>query len=284
MSESVIDKISAAYYELTASEKKTADYVMNNREHAQYLSIAELAEYSGVAEATVSRFCRRLGYKGFNAFRLALANAAYSIAPEAGLLSGPIETTDSFEQMCEKLYSADQAAMRQTLELIDPEKIRAAVDMLYAAGRVVCMGQGGSMLVAQDAGHLFSTVSGKFSAVADSHIQIITAVNMHSDDVILFFSYSGATKELIDTMRTAKERGVKTLLITRFRKSPGALLADLVLPCGANESPLQLGSIPAKIAQLYLIDVLFSEYCRRNLDACRESRERLAAALEAKHY
>lgn len=284
MSESVFDKISAAYYELTASEKKTADYVMNNRDHAQYLSIAELADYSDVAEATVSRFCRRLGYKGFHAFRLALANASYLLAPEAGLLSGPIEASDSFEQMCEKLYSADQAAMRETMELIDPEKVRRAADMLHAARRVVCMGQGGSMLLAHDAGHLFSTVSGKFSSVADSHTQIMTAVNMRSEDVILFFSYSGATKELIDTMRAAKERGVKTLLITRFLKSPGALLADLVLPCGANESPLQLGSIPAKIAQLYLIDVLFSEYCRRDLDACRESRERIAAALEAKHY
>ena len=283
MNESVFDKISAAYYELTAAEKKTADYIMNNRGRSQYLSIAELAEYSGVAEATVSRFSRRLGYKGFNAFRLALANASYSLAPEAGLLSGPIEPTDSFEQMCQKLCSADQAAIHQTLELIDEDKIRLAADMLHAAGRVVCMGQGGSMLLAQDAGHLFSTVSGKFYAVADSHTQIMTAVNINCDDVILFFSYSGATKELIDTMHAAKSRGVKTLLITRFLKSPGAQLADLVLPCGANESPLQLGSIPAKIAQLFLLDVLFSEYCRRDLESCRESRERLAAALESKH-
>lgn len=283
MEESVFDKISAAYYELTAAEKKTADYIMANRGRSQYLSIAELAEYSGVAEATVSRFCRRLGYKGFNAFRLALANASYALKPEAGLLSGPVEPDDNFEQMCQKLYSADQAAMHQTLELISAEKISRAADMLQDAGRVVCMGQGGSMLLAQDASHLFSTVSGKFSAVPDSHSQIITAVNMDSDDVILFFSFSGATKELIDTMRAAKDRGVKTLLVTRFPKSPGAQLADLVLPCGANESPLQLGSVPAKIAQLFLIDVLFSEFCRRDLAAARASRERLAAALEAKH-
>ena len=283
MNESVFDKISASYYELTAAEKKTADYIMNNRGRSQYLSIAELSEYSGVAEATVSRFCRRLGYKGFNAFRLALANASYNLTPEAGLLSGPIENGDSFAEMCQKLYSADQSAMHQTLELLSEETIRRAADILYAAGRVVCMGQGGSMLLAQDASHLFSTVCGKFSAVADSHTQVMTAVNMSCNDAILFFSYSGATKELVDTMRTAKERGVKTLLVTRFPKSPGAHLADLVLPCGANESPLQLGSVPAKIAQLFLIDVLFSEFCRRDLETCRASRERLASALEAKH-
>ena len=283
MNESVFDKISAAYYELTAAEKKTADFIMANQGCSQYLSIAELAECCGVAEATISRFCRRLGYKGFNAFRLALANASFTRMPDAGLLSGPIESTDSFEQMCQKLYAADQEAMRQTLELADAATICRAADLLHAAGRVVCMGQGGSMLIAQDASHLFSTVSGKFSAVQASHMQIIATVNMQENDVILFFSFSGATKDLIDTMRTAKERGVKTLLVTRFPKSPGAQMADLVLPCGANESPLQLGSVPAKIAQLFLLDVLFSEFCRRDLESCRESRARLATALEDKH-
>ena len=283
MSEGVFDKISAAYYELTAAEKKTADFILANRGRSQYLSIAELAEYSGVAEATVSRFCRRLGYKGFNAFRLALANASYSILPEAGPLSGPVESTDSFEDMCQKLCSADQAAIHQTLMLIEPDKIRCAADMLHSAGRVICMGQGSSMLVAQDASHLFSTVSGKFSAVSDSHTQLMTAVNMSPNDLILYFSYSGATKDLIDLIKTAKERGVKLILVTRFRKSPGAQLADLVLPCGANESPLQPGSVPAKIAQLFLMDVLFSEYCRHDLEAALASRERIAAALETKH-
>ena len=283
MNESVFDKISAAYYELTAAEKKTADFIMANQGCSQYLSIAELAECCGVAEATISRFCRRLGYKGFNTFRMALANASFTRTPDAGLLSGPIESTDSFEQMCQKLYAADQEAMRQTLELADAATICRAADLLHAAGRVVCMGQGGSMLIAQDASHLFSTVSGKFSAVQDSHMQIIATVNMQENDVILFFSFSGATKDLIDTMRTAKERGVKTLLVTRFPKSPGAQMADLVLPCGANESPLQLGSVPAKIAQLFLLDVLFSEFCRRDLESCRESRARLATALEDKH-
>ena len=57
----------------------------------------------------------------------------------------------------------------------------------------------------------------------------------------------------------------------------------MVLQCGANESPLQLGSVPARIAQMYLLDVLFSELCRRNMDSCRESRSRIADALADKH-
>lgn len=283
MTESVFDKIGQDYYELTAAEKRAADYIMANRDRCQYLSIAELAELSGVAEATVSRFCRRLGYKGFNAFKLAIANTASAASADGDLLSGPVDASDSVEEMCRKVYAADQDAMRQTLELIEPETIRRAADLLQQAGRVVCMGQGGSMLLAEVAAHLFSTVSGKFSAVTDSHSQAMTAVNMQPEDVILFFSYSGATRDMLDTMRAAKTRDVKLLLVTRFPKSPGAALADLVLCCGSNEGPLQLGSVPAKIAQIFLMDVLFSEFCRRDLKTCRQSRERIAQAMEGKH-
>lgn len=65
--------------------------------------------------------------------------------------------------------------------------------------------------------------------------------------------------------------------------SPGAELADAVLQCGADESPLQLGSVAAKIAQMYLLDVLFSEVCREDLENARRSRQRIADALSEKH-
>ena len=168
--ESVFEKISREYYELTASEKKTADFVMNNQHDTQYMSIAELAEASDVAEATVSRFCRRLGYKGYNAFKLAVANSAAVIKHDAGALYGQVEETDSFEDMCSKLYSADTAAMGQTMELLNAEAVKTAVDILEAADKVLCMGQGGSMLLAADAAHVFATMGNKFFPVSDAHL------------------------------------------------------------------------------------------------------------------
>ena len=281
--ESVFEKISREYYELTASEKKTADFVMNNQYDTQYMSIAELAEASDVAEATVSRFCRRLGYKGYNAFKLAVANSAAVIRHDAGALYGQVEATDSFEDMCSKLYSADTAAMGQTKELLSAETVKTAVDILEAADKVICMGQGGSMILAEDAAHVFSTMGNKFFPVSDAHLQVISAATMTEKDVILFFSYSGATRDMMDTLSIAKEQGAKIILITRFPKSPGAVFADVVLQCGSSESPLQMGSVAAKIAQLFLVDIIFSEMCRRDMDKCFENRERIAAALSEKH-
>lgn len=281
----VFDRISEEYYNLTVSEKKVADYILKMRSHSQHLSITELAGMCSVAEATISRFCRSLGYRGYSAFRLALANAASAPSGQGmqNPLSGDVSEEDSFEDMCRKLYTADVSAITQTLELVDSRAIIAAADILQHAGKVLCMGQGGSQLLADEAAHLFTTAGGKFFPVADSHMQIIAASTMDATDAILYFSYSGATTDLMDTLSLAQKRGVKTILITRFPNAPGTALADVVLQCGADENPLQLGSVGARVAQMFLMDVLFSELCRRDLDECREARGRIAEAMVSKH-
>ena len=281
--QNVFEKISSEYYELTASEKKTADFVLANQGGTQFMSICELADACGVAEATVSRFCRRLGYKGYNAFKLAVANSTVQQKKWGNPLSGEVRSEDSMEEVCHKLLATNQEAMVQTLEMIRPDAIRQAADLLEQSNKVLCMGQGGSMLMASEAAHLFSTVSSKFFPVSDSHLQAMAATMMGKNDAILFFSYSGSTLAMMHTLQLATRQGVKVILVTRFPNSPGAELADVVLQCGANESPLQLGSVAARIAQLYLMDVLFSEFCRRNMDECLARHSSIADALAEKH-
>ena len=278
----ILERISDGYYHLTAAERKVADYVIIHQRDTQFMSISDLAEACGVAEATVSRFCRRLNYKGYNAFKLAVAN---TVAQRPGelFLSGEISVEDSLPDLCQKLYSAEVDALSQTLALIRPENVMAAADILMQASRVLCMGQGGSMIMAEEAAHLFSTAMPGFIPVSDSHLQVIAATTMSPRDAVLFFSYSGATRELMDLLTVVQERKAKVILVTHFPKSPAAGMADVILQCGATEGPLQLGSVPARMAQLFLVDVLFTEVCRRDEAAAKEVRGRVADALSIKH-
>lgn len=279
----IFEMISIDYYSFTQSEKKLADFILANQDGLAYLSIGQLASGAGVAEATVSRFCRHLGFKNFVEFKMTAANNALRFKPANNPLSGQIEQTDMVEDICRKLYTAEVESIAQTMELLDPGKVVQAADLLEKAPRVMLMGQGGSMLLAQEAAHLFSTVDNRFVPVMDSHMQAIAAAMMDPDDVILFFSYSGSTRAMIETLEVARKRRGRVILITRFPCSPGAEYADIVLQCGANENPLQSGSIAARIAQMYLIDVLFSEYSRRNLIRTRDNRARIAEVLAKKH-
>ena len=280
--QSVFVHIGSEYYTFTAAEKKLADYILSAQDCISRMSISQLASACSVADATVSRFCRRLGYKGYPDFKLAIANASIHRL-EDNPLSGEITREDSLETISQKLLNASAMAMVQTREVLNLDAVAEAAAVLRESTSVLCMGQGGSMLIASEAAHLFSTISGKFRPVSDSHMQAMAAVMMEPTDSILFYSYSGSTLAMLDTLKTARERGARIILVTRFPNSPGAALADIVLQCGANENPLQSGSVPARIAQMYLTDILFSEYTRKNLDEAKESRNRIAQALAAKH-
>ena len=279
----VFTRINREYYQLTSAEKKIADYMLLQRQECQYMSISEMAEVAEVAEATVSRFCRRLGYKGYSAFKLAVAGSAGGGQRPISPLYGEVQQEDSLGDMCQKIYAADVDAVTQTMALLNPAAITRAAELILAADRVLCMGLGGSMILAQEAAHLFSTALPNFYAVEDSHFQAIRCALLTERDVVVYFSYSGSTRDVVDVMKIAQERGARTILITRFPKSPGAACADVVLECGAREGPLQMGSIAARMGQLYLIDVLFSEVCRRDMDTFRERRKQVADALADKH-
>lgn len=102
----VFAKINNEYYQLTGAEKKVADYAVAHQQKTQYMSISELAEEAGVAEATISRFCRRLGYKGYNAFKLAVANSTAGRS-ELNPLSGEVLPEDTIADLCQKIYAAN---------------------------------------------------------------------------------------------------------------------------------------------------------------------------------
>ena len=249
----VMDTLTAKYPLLTKAGKKVADFIFANHEEAQFLSITALAEECSVAEATVFRFCQTLGYSGYNDFKLGLAKAYGAAAGTDNEYSlyGKISESDSIAAMCRKLYATNVSALTQTLELVDEAMIKQAVDYLRGARRVYCLGQGGSMVLAMEAWARFLTASPNFYCIEDAHLQAMSASMLEKNDAVLFFTYSGATKDMLDVLRPAKERGAKVIVLTHFKKSPAAAYADILLLCGSKEGPLQSGSVAAKMGNLF---------------------------------
>ena len=274
----ILERIHAAYYQLTSTERKVADLVLAQPSQVQFMSITQLADECGTAEATVTRFCRRLNLKGFNAFKIELArhSASTSVKPKD-------REPNSLVNRSLEVGRLASDAVYQTIELVEPKQVLRAVELIESAQHVVCIGSGGSMIMATECAHLFSTVSGNFQAVPDSHLQMSAVATMNQGDVVMLFSYSGATTNGLQVLELAKARGIPTILVTRFHKSPAAKLADVVLRCGSNEGPFQFGSVPARIAQLVVLDVLFQEYFHRNRETCQETIQNIASALSGMH-
>ena len=219
-----------------------------------------------------------LDLKGFNLFKIELATAiAETRAPSTQ------EKADDVLTSGQESATESKKAIDETISLLDKDSIDRVVSLFGSADRVLCAGSGGSMRIANECAHLFSIVEPKFLAVSDFHSQISAIATMKENDVLLLISYSGATVNGMELLELTKKLGVKSILITRFKRSPLAKLADITLCCGSNEGPYQMGSIAAKIALLTLSDVIFREYRKENADTAEDNIKRVAAALSDKH-
>ena len=282
MGKDIIALMLQEYERFTRAERKIADYVLEHQEETQYISITDLSARCGVAVSTVSLFCRKLKLAGFNDFKLELARAAL---PARAVLSGPgsqITEEDSTSTVMGKALHALQDELNNAYHMLSETAVTRAVDLLQGAGQVICLGQGNHSAVALAAWGQFSTTSPKFKTIQDSHMQAVVLSTLSKEDVVLYFSHSGATHEVLEAAEIIRGRGAKLILVTRYLNSPASPYADTVLLCGPNEQPFQFGSSSAFIAQIYVVEVLLSEFVRRCPEEAERNRRSVGKALTQK--
>ncbi|WP_339319124.1 MurR/RpiR family transcriptional regulator [Paenibacillus sp. FSL R10-2734] len=278
---SIFTSIHSKYNNLTNTEKKVADYVLENTRSVVYMSITDLADACDVGESSIFRFCKSLSYKGYQEFKIALAHSI-TVENEIPQLTDQILMDDSTEAVASKVLTSNVSALNETYNLIDIQKINETIDYMINAERVLFFGVGSSLITAMEAKIKFMRITNKTECLMDSHLQMMSAALMSERDVAVIISYSGSTKDSIEVARKAKERGAKVVSITRFEKSPLTSYSDLTLLCGANEGPLQGGSLSAKISQLYLLDILYVEYFKKTSEQSIINKETTAAAVSEK--
>ncbi len=282
MGKDIIALMLQEYERFTRSERKITDYVLEHQEETQYISITDLSAHCGVAVSTVSLFCRKLKLAGFNDFKLELARAALPARAALREPGGGITAEDSAASLMGKVLASAQDALNNAYHMLSEREVTRAADLLCQAGQVVCLGQGNHSVVALAAWAQFSTTSPKFKTIQDSHMQTVVLSTLSPGDAVLYFSYSGATHELLEAVEVIRARGAKLVLVTRYPNSPASAYADAVLLCGPNEQPFQFGSTSALVAQLYVVEVLFSESIRRNPEEAERNRQSVGKALTQK--
>lgn len=267
----------------TKAERKVAAYVMQNPREIVYMSITDLARHCGVGDTSVFRFCKTLNLEGYQDFKMSLVQSLTTSDNSDYLtLSDQISVGDSTDEVCRKLLATNIDALNQTYDILDTQKISAAVTMLEQARMVHFFGMGTSGVMAMEAKNKFARILPNVVYDADAHMQEMASSLLKRDDLAVAFSYSGSSKDTISILKRAKENHAKCLCITRFADSPLTVHADLVLLCGANEGPFQGGSLSARIAQLYLVDVLYTEFFKRNYAVCDTNKKLTTQAIANK--
>lgn len=274
----ILSLIRSSYNSFTNTEKKVADYILENIKGVIYMSITDLADACNVGESSVFRFCKTMDLKGYQEFKIALAHSL-SLEEETPQLSNEITMLDTIGELSSKILSTNIGALTETFNLINENAISNAIDYMINAKRIHFFGVGASLMTAMEAKNKFMRITNKTECSLDSHLQIMSAALLTEEDVAILISYSGSTKDTIEVAKVAKERGAKIISITRFAKSPLTKCSHITLLCGANEGPLQGGSLSAKISQLYLLDILYAEYFKRTYKESVLNKETTAKAV-----
>lgn len=275
----LILQIQSSYNQFTKAEKKVADYCLAHRDEIPYLSITELADACEVGDTSVYRFCRTLKLEGYQEFKMKFSLSQNTADHSEEAVSEFETSTTAFDAFAKKIMNSHKNAIEETYHLLNPSTFERALDLLESAERIYFFGVGDSLLVAEEARNRFLRITTKVNCITDPHMQAVAASLSTEKDLIFLISYSGSTKDNIQTAKLAKERGARVVCISHFQKSPLTAYCDAVLLCGSKEGPLNRGSMSAKSAQLYLIDLLYQSMYERNPEECFKNNELATASV-----
>ena len=164
------ERIKAKMPQLTETEKKIGSFVLENYETVLQCNVSELATHSGVSDASVVRFCRSIGYRGFQDFKM---NLARDILPPDRQLSPILGRGDTTEEVCRKIFLSEENVLNRTLLGLNMEDLHTLAVKIRHARKIVLFGTGGSQAVCNDVQHKFLKVGIETIAQSDIDMQLM---------------------------------------------------------------------------------------------------------------
>lgn len=273
----VLEKLDA----LSKMERKSASYMMDNQGRLIYTSITELAEQIGTSESTITRVCTKLGYKNFQELKV---NVAREMASPQEKIHEELKAGDSSEMIVEKIFASAIQALTMTQKSLDTEAVTEGIEAICKARRIIIIGNGNSGAIAMDAAHKFLRLGLDAVAYTDGHLQMIAMVSLKPEDVVIAFSHSGSSREAIDAVKIAKEKNATVITVTKSGKSPITKYADIKLYTRARETKYRTYAIASRMAELTIIDTLYTGVALQMSEKAIANFEALENALVGKKY
>ena len=263
---SVLGVICSAYDSFFEAEKKIADYIMEHKEQAVDMTVGELAKASGTSDATVSRFCRRCGFKGFQNLKLTLAREILEEEHQSQEVTNDIDRTD-LEQSLKNILANKIAELTETIKMMDIKNLEVILDKLEHARMVQLAAVGNTIPVAL--GDIWEA-------------QAAYAFNLGPEDVVLIISNSGSSKRLETLALGAKENGSTLVLITNNRESPLAQICDYKIITATREKLLTEEFWFSRVTATTVIEIIYLLLMAGKKDAVEHIRRHEKAILSDK--
>jgi RpiR family carbohydrate utilization transcriptional regulator len=276
-SPNLIRRITDNQQKLRKSEAKVAAYVLANANDVIKMRIVDLASKSEVSEPTVIRFCRALGYDGFQSFKLQLAQ---QLGLGSVYTQFAVDDSDTVTDLRNKVFDTTIGSLLNVRDDITPEILEEAINTISNARRVEFYGFGASGSVAADAQHKFFRLQLSTAAYTDPHIQHMSAISLGKEDVVVAISQSGETQALLQSVNLAREAGANVIGLAPQNTSLSKL-CNLAIYVNAEEDLEWFTPVSSRIAHLLVIDVIATGVARHRKPLLKEHLKRLEKSQRA---
>ena len=272
LEDNLFNKISSLQKSFTNLEKRVADYILKNSKNMVSFSIREFANEINTGETTIIRFCKKIGFKGYNEFKISLIS---TLSKKKQTMNHKIEVLadKNYNLAAEKIYNNSFNVLNDTLSLIDNEVLDNCIDLMYKAKHIEFIGIGYSNLTAKDAMYKFLRIGKSVAAHSDPHLFKMAASITNKGDLVVGISQTGETKEVIESLKNARMRGAKTIAITNNDNTEITKYSDYTLINGYNEEITDTGSFSERISQLFIIELLYLGVLSKNKDRAMEIKD-----------
>ena len=276
-SPNLIRRITESQSSLRKSEAKVASYVLENLDEVIEMRVVDLASKSSVSEPTVIRFCRAIGFDGFQSFKLQLAQ---QLGLGSVFTQFAVEDSDTVADLLNKVFDTTVGSLITVRDEINSAVLEQAIDTISDARRVEFYGFGASGSVAADAQHKFFRLQLSSAAYTDPHIQRMSAISLGSEDVVVAISQSGETQALLESVELAREAGANVIGLAPQNTSLSRL-CNLAIYVNMEEDLESFAPVSSRIAHLVVIDVLATGVARHRKPLLKEHLERLEKSQKA---
>jgi DNA-binding MurR/RpiR family transcriptional regulator len=267
-------RMRAAYPSLPPAERKVVNFILSNFEEVIRMTLSELAQHSGVSDATVVRLCRSLGFNTYLELKISLTRP---LDNTPRLIHDDVREGDSAATIARKVLQTAIQAVQDTLAVLDEQAFDKAVEILHNADRILIAGVGNSGPLAYELYNHLIRLHMNCHVHNDIYLQVVEATLLTDKDAVVAISQNGSTIGPIRTAAEARRKGAKVICITGNAVSELSEYADVILLSVSHETRIE--GIDSRVVQHALLQALYVALAMRMMSVANESERMIWEAL-----
>ena len=247
-------------HKFSTSEDSLVDYFLQlKNDELVNKTLADMANETEISQTTIYNFVKKLGFNGFQDFKIKLAsNSISSTQPERLINYREIDPSDSYIDVAKKTIHFNQQSLENLVNFLDEKTLQRIVRLLEKSQNIYFFGQGGSSVIALDSYHKFLRSKLNCHYVSDYHIQLSICSKLTKKDCVFLFSHSGDSLETINLAKILQKNNCPIICITGNPVGKILKLSTESIIAFSQEAKYRTESLTSRLLYQTVMDILYT--------------------------